>query len=94
MYSFTTAKGAPPHDPAKYDGDQKCPCILTRFDFARELLPQSPGGDALEAVDQPGDSNRRRVVHEKVHMVTLAVELRQFRAEVRAHVPHDLLAPP
>ncbi len=31
MYSATTDSGAPPHDPAEYDGDQKCPAIRARL---------------------------------------------------------------
>jgi hypothetical protein len=31
MYSFTTDSGAPPHDPAKYEGDQKWPCMIARL---------------------------------------------------------------
>ena len=91
--SFTTARGPPPHDPAKYDGDQKCPRVIARL-----ILPvnscRNRRAETPLRLGQPGDSNRRRVVREKVRMVTLGVELRQLRAEVRAHVPHDLLAPP
>jgi hypothetical protein len=31
-------------------------------------------------------------VHEQVHVIGVAVELAEFRTEVRADLPHDLLA--
>src|SRR5260370_25398731 len=60
-------------------------------DVPGELLSQPPGGDALKGADQAGQGNPGRVVHEQVDVVGLAVELAQFGAEVRAHVPHDFL---
>ncbi len=59
----------------------------------REFLPQPAGGHPLEAVDQPGDGHGGREVHQQVDMLGFPVELGQLRAEVRAHVPHDLLHP-
>jgi hypothetical protein len=52
----------------------------------RELLPQSPGRHAFEAVDQAGDRHGGREVHQQVHVLGFAVELGQFAPEVRAHV--------
>jgi hypothetical protein len=46
----------------------------------------------LRGVDQPGQGDRRRVVHEEVDVVVLAVEFAEFGAEVGAHTCHDLLA--
>lgn len=57
-----------------------------------ELLSQVTGRYAFEAVDQPGQGGRRRIVHEEVDVVVLAVELAEFGAEVGAHICHDLLA--
>jgi hypothetical protein len=56
------------------------------------LLPEPAGGDALEGAGEPGQGDLRRVVDEEAHVVGFAVELAEFRAEVRADVPHDLLA--
>ena len=59
-------------------------------------VPGTPGGaggrtDALERVDQLGQGDLRREVHQQVDVVVLAVELDQLALEVRAHGPHDLL---
>jgi hypothetical protein len=62
-------------------------------DLTGELLPQVVGGYALEATDEHGDGQLRRVADEQVHVVVLTIELNQFRAHDGAHVPHDLLAP-
>src|SRR5215204_984455 len=48
-------------------------------------LAQLPRGDALEGVHQPGDGDLRRVGHEQVHVVVLAVHLDELGAEVGAH---------
>jgi hypothetical protein len=61
-------------------------------DAAGELFPQVVRGYALEAVDQRGDRESGRVVHEQVDVVGFAVELAKFSAHLRAQVPHDLLA--
>ena len=50
-------------------------------DPAGELLPYPAGGDALEAVDQFGDGNLGRVVHQQVDVIAFAVELLQLRLE-------------
>jgi len=39
-----------------------------------------------------GERHLRRVLHEQVNMVLRCVELRQSRAEVCAHLRHDLFA--
>jgi hypothetical protein len=31
MYCRMMLSGAPPQDAAKWDGDQKCPCMMCRF---------------------------------------------------------------
>jgi hypothetical protein len=60
---------------------------------AGELLPQPVGGHAFEAVDQAGDGDGGREVHQQVHKLGLAAELGQFRPKDCAHIPHDLLHP-
>ena len=60
-------------------------------DVCGELLTQPPRGHAFEGVDQPGQGHVGWVVHEQVHMVGVAVELAQLRAETLAHLVHDLL---
>ncbi|GDY71115.1 hypothetical protein SAV31267_006000 [Streptomyces avermitilis] len=65
-----------------------------RADVAGELLPQAPGGDTLEGAYEWGDGGLGRVVHEQVDVIAFAVELPQLRAEVGAHVAHDLFAAP
>ena len=54
-------------------------------------MPQAAGRHALEAVDEPEDGDGRREVHQQVDVIRFPVELWQFRAEVRVHLPHDLL---
>jgi len=56
------------------------------------LLARPPGRYAFEAVDQFRQRDGWWVVHERVDVVVLAVELAQLRAEVGAYVGHDLLA--
>jgi hypothetical protein len=58
-----------------------------------ELLMQSPGGDALEAVDQPRQRHGRGEADEQVDVFGLAVELHQLAAEVAADRPDDLPHP-
>jgi hypothetical protein len=58
------------------------------------LLAESAGGDALEAVDQLGEGDLRREVHEQVDVVVLAVELHPFACEVGADDPHDFFRVP
>ena len=57
-----------------------------------EFLPQSAGRHALERVDEPGQRDGGREVHQQVDVVRFSVELGQVHAEVRAHRPHDFLA--
>src|SRR5512132_1798807 len=54
-----------------------------------ELLPQPPGRDALEAVDEPGQCDGWGKVDQQVDVLGLAVELDQFAAEVLTDRPHD-----
>ena len=46
MYWRMMLSGAPPQDAAKYDGDQKCPCMMCRFtrpaNSARSRLAETP----------------------------------------------------
>lgn len=92
MYCCTTVSGAPPQLPAKYEPDQKCPPPQVPAHVRVVLLAQQPGRDALEGVDQLGELDLGRVVHEQVDMVLFAVELLQLGFEVGAHLSHDLLA--
>ena len=55
-----------------------------------ELLPQTAGGHALEAVDQLRHGDLGRVVDQRVHVVGLAGELDQLGLDVAADRPHDL----
>ena len=48
------------------------------------------GADALEGIDQLGELDFGRVVHERVDVVLFAVELFQLGLEVGADLPHDL----
>jgi len=50
----------------------------------RVATPQDPGGSALEAVHQGGDSDLGRVMDQEINMVVLAVHLDQLRLEVGA----------
>lgn len=61
-------------------------------DPADVVLAHSARVDALEAVDQPGEGERRGVVEERVGVVGFVVDLARFGAEVLADLPHDLLA--
>jgi hypothetical protein len=40
----------------------------------RELLPQHPGGNAFQAVDERGNTHAGRIFHEKMHMIPGTVE--------------------
>ncbi len=83
MYCRTMDSGAPPTDPAKYDpGPQALPAPVVPHEGG-ELLPQTAGRDALEAVDQPRDGDLWREVDQQVHVVGLAVELDQLRYAYR-----------
>jgi len=54
------------------------------------MIPaHNSGRNPLEAVDQVGHGDLRRVVNEQVHVVCLAVELDQFGLEVGADLPED-----
>jgi hypothetical protein len=35
----------------------------------RELLPQHPGGNAFQAVDERGDTHAGRICHKEMHVV-------------------------
>jgi hypothetical protein len=61
-------------------------------DPAGELLPHPVGGDALEAVDQPGDGDLARIEHQQVDVLAFAVELLQLRLEFLADLAHDVFA--
>ena len=61
---------------------------------AGELLPHTPRGHALEAVDQPRERDLGREADQQMHMVGRAVERGQPGLKVGAYVPHDLLHPP
>lgn len=54
-----------------------CPPVVS--DQFRILLAEPAGTDALEAVDELGQGNFGREVHESVDVVVLAVELRSRR---------------
>ena len=52
-------------------------------------FPQQATGYALEAVDQLGEGDLRRVVDEQVDVIVLAAALDQLRLEVAAHLGKD-----
>jgi hypothetical protein len=54
-------------------------------------LPQPAGGHALGVVHEARNAHGRGEVHQQVDVAGVPVELPPLRAEVRAHVPHDLL---
>jgi hypothetical protein len=45
----------------------------------------------VKRIDELGDGDLGREVHQEVDVVVLAVELHQLTFEVHAHRPHDLL---
>lgn len=53
------------------------------LDF-REILPQQPAGDALQAVYQSRNGQLRRIVNQQVNVVWLAIELDQGHAKILA----------
>jgi len=61
-------------------------------DLAGELRSQPPRRHADEDVHQCGDGYLGRVIGEQVHVIVLVVELQRLRAEVRADLPHRVLA--
>lgn len=48
---------------------------------------------ALQRIDQLGDANLRRIFHQKVDMILLAVAFDKSRTEVVAHPAEDLSKP-
>jgi hypothetical protein len=76
------------------DGDQKCSPHRYLGMWQGNSWSQAPGGDTLEGAYESGDGDRGRVVHEQVDVIAFAVELPQLRAEVGAHVAHDLFTAP
>jgi len=60
---------------------------------AREFLFHPAGRDALQAVDQLGQADLGRVVHQQMDVVLLAVELAQLHLEVFANIPEYLFQP-
>src|SRR5512132_1082584 len=53
-----------------------------------ELLPQPPGRDALQAVDEPGQCDGWGKVDQQVDVLGLAVQLEQYAAEIPTERPH------
>ncbi|MEZ0021766.1 hypothetical protein P3T36_004180, partial [Kitasatospora sp. MAP12-15] len=84
--------GAPATAPAKSSCRVPAPANSTSVDPSGVLGPQVAGADALETVDQFGQGDLRRVVHQQVDVIALAVEFPQLRTEALAYVPHDRLA--
>ena len=58
---------------------------------AGNLAPHRLSGTAFESLHQDGDRRSWRVVHEQMHVVSLAVELDQFGVEFGAEATHDVL---
>src|SRR6202044_2881488 len=52
-------------------------------DAAGDFFPGGVGGDAFEPVDEGGDREFRRVADEQADVVVFAVELAEFRSELR-----------
>ena len=53
-------------------------------------LPEPAGGHAFQGVHQRRDGHLGRVLDQQVHVVILAVALREYGAEVLADLPEDL----
>ncbi len=49
------------------------------------FLAQEPGGDAFQGVDQLGELDLRRAVHEQVYMIRFSVEPLEVGFEVGAY---------
>ncbi len=60
--------------------------------LAGELRSQPPGRPAREAVHQCGNGHLGRVIGKQVHVIALVIEIPRLRAEVRAGLPHRVLA--
>ena len=79
--------GAPPHDPAKYDGDQNRPRIAALLILptksCRNRLDERP----LRELTRWESATFGGYWHEQVHLVFLPVELGQGRPEVRTPAP-------
>jgi len=60
--------------------------------LAGEPRSRLPGRPALEAVHQCGDGHFGPVIGKQVHVIVLAVEVPQLRAEARAGLPRRVLA--
>jgi len=84
--------GAPRQDTAKYNGDQKTPCMVCRFTRPVNSAHNRRADTPLRLFTSARHSRLRRILSEQVHMVVLAVEFAQLRAEVTAHLPHRILA--
>jgi hypothetical protein len=56
----------------------------------RELLPQHPGGNAFQAVDERGDTHARRIFHKKMHMVPCTVAFEKNGIKVGANPGENL----
>lgn len=41
------------------------------------LLPETPRGDAFQAIDERGECHLGRILHEEMHMIIFAVRLNQ-----------------
>ena len=57
---------------------------------SRMPLPHETAGYAFEAVDEHRDGDLRRIVHQQMDMIVLAVDLDQFRFEVGADRCEDI----
>ena len=84
--------GAPPRDAVRWGRDQRCPCMRCRVHPAGERCSQPPRRDPLEAVHRGRDGDRWRVSGQQVHVIVVASDLRQFRAEVAAYLPRRVRA--
>src|SRR5580693_5433960 len=64
-------------------GGPEVPVGEVGVDAAGEFFAEVVGGDAFEAVDEGGDREVRRVADEQADVVVVAVELAEFRSELR-----------
>ena len=83
--------GAPPHDPAKYDGDQNLPCIAAGLIWPTKSCRSRREETPLRELTR-WQSAISMVLPGQVGMVLLWVEVGQRRLEVCTYLGHDLFA--
>ena len=75
MYSEMTDRGALRQDPAKYDGNQRCPSHRNFEVWRGELFSQDAGRHALWAVHEDRYLHSGLILDKQRHMVFHDVEL-------------------